>query len=88
MWGVTAHCAVVTTENPAFREKLPTGDVVTLILFAAARWLGFAFPSPFWKLIDLRIIIAPHLRPSLRGRGVQLEAGKKKNLAATGNTSE
>ncbi|QQX84422.1 hypothetical protein JJQ59_00050 [Cupriavidus necator] len=55
-----------------------TGDVVTLVLFAAmVGWLGFVFLSPFWRLIDLRIIMAPDLLLSLRERGVQLEAAKE-----------
>ncbi|CAG2159412.1 hypothetical protein LMG26411_06685 [Cupriavidus numazuensis] len=58
--------------------RIPSGDIATLILFAAVvGWLGFAFLSPFWRLIDLRIIMAPDLLLSLRERGVQLEAAKE-----------
>lgn len=58
--------------------RILTGDIVTLVLFAAiVGWLGFAFLSPFWRLIDLRIIMAPDLLLSLRERGVQLEAAKE-----------
>lgn len=64
----------LTTQSARIR----TGDIVTLILSAAmVGWLGFACLSPFWKLVDLRIIMAPDVLLSFREQNVQLEAVKE-----------
>ncbi|WP_247539163.1 hypothetical protein [Ralstonia pseudosolanacearum] len=58
--------------------KIRTGDIVTLILSAAlVGWLGYELLSPFWRLIDLRIIMAPDVLLSFRDQNVQLEAAKE-----------
>lgn len=64
----------LTTQSARIR----TGDIVTLILSAAlVGWLGYDLLSPFWRLIDLRIIMAPDVLLSFRDRHVQLEAAKE-----------
>lgn len=65
---------LLTTQLP----KLPVGQVLTLLLTAGLiGWLGYAFLRPFWRLLDLRIIMAPDALLSLRERGVQLEAARE-----------
>lgn len=62
---------VLTTQSARIR----TGDIVALILSAAmVGWLGYTLLSPFWKLIDLRIIMAPDPLLSWREQNVQVEA--------------
>ncbi|MDO3525217.1 hypothetical protein, partial [Ralstonia pseudosolanacearum] len=64
----------LTTQSARIR----TGDIVTLILSAAlVGWLGYELLSPFWRLIDLRIIMAPDVLLSFRDQYVQLEAAKE-----------
>jgi len=64
----------LTTQSARIR----TGDIVTLILSAAlVGWLGYDLLSPFWRLIDLRIIMAPDVLLSFRDHHVQLEAAKE-----------
>ncbi|MFX5999164.1 hypothetical protein ABTF05_22550, partial [Acinetobacter baumannii] len=54
---------LLTTQSARIRP----GDIVALILSAAVvGWLGFACLSPFWRLVDLRIIMAPDVLLSLR----------------------
>ncbi len=63
------------TAQPA---RIRAGDIVTLLLSAAlVGWLGFTCLSPFWRLVDLRIIMAPDVLLSFRERNVQLEAAKE-----------
>lgn len=64
----------LTTQSARIR----TGDIVTLILSAAlVGWLGYELLSPFWRLVDLRIIMAPDVLLSFRDQNVQLEAAKE-----------
>ncbi len=65
---------LLTTQLP----KLPMGQVLTLLLAAGlVGWLGYVFLHPFWRLLDMRIIMAPDALLSLRERGVQLEAARE-----------
>lgn len=59
-------------------ESLPVGGVATLLLLAAmVGWVAVSLLRPFWRLIDLRIIMAPDILVSFSERGVQLEAAKE-----------
>ncbi len=74
----------LTTQSARIR----TGDIVTLILSAAlVGWLGYELLSPFWRLIDLRIIMAPDLLLSFRDQHVQLEAAKNRRTTASTSAS-
>ncbi|MBP0639118.1 hypothetical protein [Cupriavidus sp. AcVe19-6a] len=65
---------VITTQA----TRLPSGEIFTLLLLAGmVSWAGYTCLRPFWRLIDLRIIMAPDALLSLRERGVQLEAVKE-----------
>lgn len=58
--------------------RLPSGEIFTLLLLTGmVAWAGYTALRPFWRLIDLRIIMAPDALLSLRERGVQLEAAKE-----------
>lgn len=58
--------------------RRPSGEIFTLLLLAGmVAWAGYTALRPFWRLIDLRIIMAPDALLSLRERGVQLEAAKE-----------
>jgi len=58
--------------------RIRTADIVTLVLSAAlVGWLGYELLSPFWRLVDLHIIMAPDLLLSFRDQNVQLEAAKE-----------
>ncbi|MHA6825706.1 hypothetical protein ACQUJV_05730 [Ralstonia pseudosolanacearum] len=64
----------LTTQSARIRP----GDIVSLILSAAlVGWLGYELLSPFWRLVDLRIIMAPDVLLSFREQNVQLEAAKE-----------
>ncbi|WP_211960889.1 hypothetical protein [Cupriavidus plantarum] len=54
---------------------------MTLLLLLAAMvgWMAISVLRPFWRLIDLRIIMAPDILVSIRERSVQLEAAKEKD---------
>jgi len=65
---------IITTQA----TRLPSSELFTLLLLAGmVTWIGHTFLRPFWRLIDLRIIMAPDALLSLRERGVQLEATKE-----------
>ncbi|WP_454737173.1 hypothetical protein [Cupriavidus necator] len=58
--------------------QLPGSELFTLLLLAGmVTWAGYTLLRPFWRLIDLRIIMAPDALVSLRERGVQIEAAKE-----------
>ncbi|GAB7549427.1 hypothetical protein CS8_091320 [Cupriavidus sp. 8B] len=65
---------IITTQA----TRLPSGEIFALLLLAGmVAWSGYALLRPFWRLIDLRIIMAPDALLSLSERGVQLEAAKE-----------
>lgn len=58
--------------------KLPIAEILTVLAAAGlVSWIGYACLRPFWKLLDMRIIMAPEPLLSLRERGVQLEAARE-----------
>jgi len=60
--------------------SLPIGGAATLLLLAAmVGWVAVSLLRPFWRLIDLRIIMAPDILVSFSERGVQLEAAKERD---------
>lgn len=53
-------------------------DIAALVILSGlVAWAGYVVLRPFWRLIELRIIMAPDALLSIRERGVQLEAAKE-----------